>query len=115
MKMTIDKVIAEVQQQKHDYQAFLEEYKNEHVAAFDMVIDIMRKYQLLTKKYNNRLCEDMTAMLEDLRLELSEIDVCGANHLNQDVIVSDDVDNLIQRKINALQQQKINALKGEQK
>lgn len=43
--MTIDKVVAEIKQQKLDYQVFWGEYMNEHIEALDTAICIMRKYQ----------------------------------------------------------------------
>ena len=67
--MTIEKAIAEVQQQKLDYQEFWEEYKNEHIEALDIAIDTMRKYQKIADLYDywrSDKCEYTISCMENI-------------------------------------------------
>ena len=51
--------------------------------------------------YENRLKADMAAMLEDLRLDFQEAELAGVLD-NKELIFADEVDDLVQQKINAL-------------
>ena len=78
---------------------------HENKQAFDVAIDIMRKYQQLQADYENRLKADMVAMLEKLKLEFEEYEPKWAENEDQ-VIASnrtwEDFDDIIQQKIDAL-------------
>lgn len=66
-------------------------------------IETMRKYQQLQADYENRLKADMVAMLEDLRLDFQEAELAGVID-NKELIFADEVDDLVQQKINALKE-----------
>ena len=73
-----------------------------------MTIDEFEEYAkthnilLMTKElYNARLKADMVAMLEDLRLDFQEAELAGVFD-NKELIFADEVDDLVQQKINAL-------------
>ena len=51
--------------------------------------------------YETRLKADMVAMLEDLRLDFQEAELAGVLD-NKELIFADEVDDLVQQKINAL-------------
>ena len=53
--------------------------------------------------YENRLKSDMVAMLEDLRLDFQEAELAGVFD-NKELIFADEVDDLVQEKINALKE-----------
>ena len=60
------------------------------------------KTQFIPKAdYENRLKADMVAMLEDLRLDFQEAELAGVFD-NKELIFADEVDDLVQQKINAL-------------
>ena len=54
-------------------------------------------------QYENRLKADMVAMLEDLRLDFQEAELAGVFD-NKELIFADEVDDLVQQKINALKE-----------
>jgi hypothetical protein len=77
---------------------------HENKQAFDIAIDVMRKYQQLQAEYENRLKADMVAMLTELQLEIGEIikeakliDKEWANILHYS-------EKVIQQKINKLKE-----------
>ena len=53
--------------------------------------------------YENRLKADMVDMLEDLRLDFQEAELAGVLD-NKELIFADEVDDLVQQKINALKE-----------
>lgn len=53
--------------------------------------------------YENRLKADMVAMLEDLRLDFQEAELVGVFD-NKELIFADEVDDLVQQKINSLKE-----------
>ncbi|MBQ1569667.1 MAG: hypothetical protein IIZ78_00980 [Clostridiales bacterium] len=62
------------------------------------------KTQFIPKAdYENRLKADMVAMLEDLRLDFQEAELAGVFD-NKELIFADEVDDLVQQKINALKE-----------
>lgn len=69
--------------------------------ALDIAIDTARKYQMMQADYNARLKADMVAMLEDLRLDFQEAELAGVLD-NKELIFADEVDDLIQQKINSI-------------
>lgn len=55
--------------------------------------------------YENRLKADMVDMLEDLRLDFQEAELAGVLD-NRELIFADEVDDLVQQKINSLKEDK---------
>lgn len=53
--------------------------------------------------YEARLKADMVAMLEDLRLDFQEAELVGVFD-NKELIFADEVDDLVQQKINSLKE-----------
>ena len=83
--------------------------------ALMYAVDIMRKYQMLQADYKARLKADITAMLDEIRLQAEE---------NIENIYEKDEDDLLQlaqhnafadcfEQYNDLIQQKVNFLKGD--
>ena len=95
MGMTIDKTI--------EFFNELECYTPQAKDARDVAIDTMRKYQMLQTQYVERLRADMAAMLEDLRLDFQEAELAGVFD-NKELIFADEVDDLVQQKINNLKE-----------
>ena len=73
MEMTIDDAIAEVEQQKLDYQEFWEEYKNEHIEALELAISTMRKYQKIQEIINNAKDSDGAVKYNWLYEQIREV------------------------------------------
>lgn len=62
----------------------------------------LREVEAIPKAdYEARLKADMVAMLEDLRLDFQEAELAGVLD-NKELIFADEVDDLVQEKINAL-------------
>jgi hypothetical protein len=60
-----------------------------------------KERRMLEADYENRLKADMVAMLEDLRLDFQEAELAGVLD-NKELIFADEVDDLVQQKINEL-------------
>ena len=60
-------------------------------------------YDSFKADYENRLKADMVAMLEDLRLDFQEAELAGVFD-NKELIFADEVDDLVQQKINNLKE-----------
>lgn len=65
------------------------------------VLAIVREDYIHKAEYETRLKADMAAMLEDLRLDFQEAELAGVLD-NKELIFADEVDDLVQQKINAL-------------
>lgn len=110
MGMTIDEAISDLTELKicgvvpftkgtisgGNYKVITEE-------CLDTAIETMRKYQMFQADYENRLKADMAAMLEDLRLDFQEAELVGVFD-NKELIFADEVDDLVQQKINNLKE-----------
>lgn len=81
----------------------LEIFGGEHKEFIETSIETMRKYQMFQAKYAERLRADMVAMLEDLRLDFQEAELAGVLD-NKELIFADEVDDLVQQKINNLKE-----------
>ena len=70
-----------------------------------MTIDDHKEHLLdiMEADYKNRLKADMAAMLEDLRLDFQEAELAGVFD-NKELIFADEVDDLVQQKINSLKE-----------
>jgi hypothetical protein len=107
MGMTIDNAIGLLERgSQYNYFDSAEDF----CKAYDMAIDIMRKYQKLQADYENRLKADMVAMLEELDLEIDEIEILKS-------IAREDINwnmgaKAMREKIKQLIQERINALRG---
>ena len=73
----------------------------QHEESKRVAIDTMRKYQMFQADYEARLKADMVAMLEDLRLDFQEAELAGVLD-NKELIFADEVDDIIQQRINSL-------------
>lgn len=69
--------------------------------CLDEAIETMRKYQMMQADYEARLKADLVAMLEDLRLDCQEAELAGVLD-NKELIFADEVDDIIQQRINSL-------------
>ena len=56
MKMTIDNAIEHIKQARFDYCEFWEETKDDTTIAYDLAIDIMRKYQKIEEIVEHWAC-----------------------------------------------------------
>lgn len=65
-------------------------------------IDTMRKYQQLRADYENRLKDDMVAMLRFLWNDIENLDAPICDYASSDCISKWQVHEIIQQKINAI-------------
>lgn len=83
---------------KAEIKKFLEEGTKD---VGNNVLAIVREDYIHKAEYETRLKADMAAMLEDLRLDFQEAELAGVLD-NKELIFADEVDDLVQQKINAL-------------
>lgn len=112
MGMTIDTIIKDCEQSIKQSELFIKTHQANmeigeikeyqyYIERDKLTISTMRKYQQLQADYENRLKADMVAMLEDLRLDFQEAELAGVLD-NKELIFADEVDDLVQQKINEL-------------
>ena len=84
-------------------------FDNEDNNAIETALETMRKYQMMQADYETRLKADMVAMLTEIQLEIEEksyydTTIIGnyEDEVRIDLVELDDVNEVIQQKINAL-------------
>lgn len=75
----------------------------QHAKEYRQILRYLAEYRLMRADYENRLKADMVAMLEDLRLDFQEAELAGVLD-NKELIFADEVDDLVQQKINSLKE-----------
>ena len=106
MGMTIDEAINTLEYIKNNPTNDVDaQLLPEAIELFDTAIDTMRKYQQLRADYENRLKDDMVAMLIELKNEFIDkswnIDMYD-DDLDFECCYLNDIDEIIQQKINTL-------------
>lgn len=101
MGMSIDTVDKWLKIQRQNLIDFPEIGKDKKIESLDTAISYLEDYKQLQADYETRLKADMVAMLEDLRLDFQEAELAGVFD-NKELIFADEVDYLIQQKINTL-------------
>lgn len=97
--MTIDNAIGLLERgSQYNYYDSAEDF----CKAYDMAIEIMRKYQMMQTDYEARLRADMMAILKEMRAEMEYVEP----HDMGEIIILNACKQVVDTRINSLKEQK---------
>jgi hypothetical protein len=111
MGMTIDDMYDWLYRLKSELVVYMPKEWHEYMrCSIQDAITFSRKYQMLKADYENRLKNDMVAMLTDIQLEIEEKSIIDYDEALYDggecVISISEINDIIQQKISSIKEDK---------